>query len=182
MNFSNGRIWPYAISIMIMMVFSFCVATIVVTANANIQKSDMYMKSYQDADMDANKIIEAEIAFDKKYSFKYIADSLSVDNISIHIAINDLKSNPINNAKLLLILDRTQESNKITFEELSIKDGIYSFKSVKLPKEGTWNLMIKVQINNNYKYVNLKIDTLKEEIYNGFDRLQDGRKIRELVK
>ncbi|RLA74545.1 MAG: hypothetical protein DRG78_21220 [Epsilonproteobacteria bacterium] len=182
MNFSNGRIWPYAISIMIIMVFSFCVATIVVTASANIQMSDMYMKSYQDADMDANKIIEAEIAFDKKYDFKYIADSLSVDDISIHITINDLKSNPINNAKLLLIMDRTQESNKITFDEPSVNQGVYSFKSVKLPQEGTWNLKVKVQVNNNYKYVNLKIDTLKKEIYSVFDRLQDGRKIRELVE
>ena len=73
---NDGRIWPYAIGGAITLVFGFCVATIVVTSKADIQKSNAYMTYYQDADSMANEFIEAKIKFDKKYKVSYINNGL----------------------------------------------------------------------------------------------------------
>jgi hypothetical protein len=44
--FKSGKLWPYAIAISIALVFSFCIATVMVIKSAFIQKSDIYMTIY----------------------------------------------------------------------------------------------------------------------------------------
>lgn len=182
MNLSNGRIWPYTIAVMIVLVFSFCVATVIITVNADVQMSDMYMDDYHQVDKDSNKIIEARIAFDKKYSVKYIADSLSSDDVSLRVVINDLESNPVNNAKLSVFMNRSEQDLRVDFSEPTISEGVYAFKSVKLSREGVWDLMVKINIGDNYKFYSLKADTRTKEIFNRFDKLQLGKKTRKILK
>ncbi|MEA3331674.1 MAG: FixH family protein [Campylobacterota bacterium] len=182
MNLSNGRIWPYTIAVMIVLVFSFCVATVIVTVNADVQMSDLYMDDYHEVDKNSNEIIEARIAFDKKYSVKYIADSLSVDDVSLRVIIDDLEKNPVNSAKLSVFMNRSEKDLRVDFSEPTISEGTYIFKSVTLPKEGVWDLMIKINIGENYKFYSLKADTRTKEIFNRFDKLQIGKKTREILK
>jgi len=61
MNKSSGRAWPYAIGGAIILVFGFCVATVVTTSKAHIQMSDQYMTKYQHANTIANDVIKANI-------------------------------------------------------------------------------------------------------------------------
>ena len=162
---SSGRIWPYAIGAAITMVFGFCVATVVVTQKANIQPSDVYMTYYQDADANANGLIEARIAFNKKYTLSYISNGLSENGSNIVYKISDKAGNPIDNAKIKLAISRpeTDEFSQ-TFESPSVENGLYTFQGATFNKAGVWNLIAKVEIGENSRYYNIKADTRYKEV------------------
>lgn len=164
MNLSNGRIWPYAIATAIAMVFSFCVRTVYVTSKHHINESNLYMEGYHTVDTDANKILEAGIAFKKKYTLSYINNQLSTKGSTIQYKIVDKNNNPVNDAKILLMLTRPDANLDIKPTNLTVKDGIYTFSKVKLPKEGRWDIMAKVTIGKDYLFYNLKADTRFKKI------------------
>ncbi len=53
-----------------------------------------------------------------------------------------------------------QELNNPTF-----KDGIYIFDSVKLPVEGRWDIMAKVNVDDLQRFYNVKADTRAAEAF-----------------
>jgi nitrogen fixation protein FixH len=163
---SSGRIWPYAIGLAITLVFGACVATVVITHTAPVQNSDTYMMSYHQADANANEIIEARIAFDKKYKIEYQTEGLSLENSEIKYKITDIDGNAVDNATLKVIVTRPNE-HKYDQELLnpSVKDGVYSFASVKLAEAGRWDIMAKVDIGENQRFYNLKADTRAKEAF-----------------
>lgn len=166
MNKSNGRIWPYAIGISITMVFGFCVATIVVTQKANIQESDAYMTHYQDADANANDLIEAQIAFDKKYKIEYITDSIQENNSVIKYRLTDINENPVNDAKIRIATSRpeTAEFNQ-ELDSPVVENGVYSFSGANFPKVGVWNIIAKVNVGDQSRFFNIKADTRIKEAF-----------------
>ncbi|EQB39536.1 hypothetical protein M947_05960 [Sulfurimonas hongkongensis] len=165
MKKSSGIIWPYAISISIIFIFGACVATIVVASKLPVEKSDTYMMDYQEADASANEIIEARIAFDKEYNVEYINEGLSLDNCTIKYRVTDKQNNPINDAKVKIVITRpNNHKHDQSLESFSVNDGIYSFESIKMPIEGRWDIMAKVNIGELERYYNIKADTRKDEI------------------
>ncbi len=164
--FENGKIWPYAIGISIALVFSFCVATVIITQKASIQQSDIYMTSYQDADARANEIIQNQMDFDSKYKIDYITDALNPEATIIKYKISDKNTNPINNAIIKVIISRPDDSLlNIELENPTINNGIYTFKTVQLPKKGVWDVMAKVNIDTFQRFYNLKADTRAKEAF-----------------
>lgn len=166
MNKSNGRIWPYAIGISIILVFGACVATIVVTSSSPVEKSDTYMMGYHEADDKANELIEARIAFDKKYKIEYLTDALHVDASTIKYRVTDIDSNPINSANIKVVV--TRPNNHKHDQELNnprVENGVYSFDTIKLAQEGRWDIMAKVTIDKEQRFYNLKADTRAKETY-----------------
>jgi len=162
---SSGMIWPYAIGISITLVFGAGIATIVVATKLPVEKSDTYMMDYQIADASANELIKARIAFDKKYKVEYITDGLSQDSSIIKYKVTDLNSNPVNNAKLKVVI--TRPNNHKYDQELinpNVKNGIYTFSSVKLEVEGRWDVMAKINVDNLQRFYNIKADTRFKEI------------------
>lgn len=166
MSISSGRIWPYAIGISITMVFGFCVATIVVTQSANIQESDAYMTHYQDADAKANELIEAQIAFDKKYTIEYISDGIAKENGIIKYRLTDKNSLAVNDAKIIVATSRpeTAQYNQ-TLQNPTVIDGVYSFSGALFPKVGVWNIIAKVETSDESRYLNIKADTRIKEAF-----------------
>lgn len=165
MKFKSGIMWPYAIGIAIILVFGACVATVVISNQLPVEKSDTYMMAYQEADKAANELIEARIAFDREYNVEYINEGLNIDNNNIKYRITDKQNNPINSAKLKIVVTRpNNHKNDQTLENFNVSDGIYSFESVKLPIEGRWDIMAKVSIGDLERFYNIKADTRKEEV------------------
>ncbi len=165
MKKSNGMIWPYAIGISIVLVFGACVATIVVTSTLPVEESDTYMRGYHEADDAANEIIEARIAFDKEYNVEYINEGLNLEGSTIKYKVTDKLSNPINDAKLKIIITRpNNHKHDQSLETFNVDDGIYSFESIKIPIEGRWDIMAKVNVGKLERYYNIKADTRKDEI------------------
>ena len=164
MNLKNGRIWPYAISISILLVFIAAIMTIVVSVKLPVEISDTYMRTYQEADLEANDIINARIAFNKKYKIEYINKSFSMENTVIKYKISDINLNPINNATVKLVITRpTDHDSDQEIVDATIKNGIYTFSNIKLPLKGRWDLMLKVDIDSLHRFYNVKVDTRKNK-------------------
>ena len=157
---SNGMVWPYAIGIAVTLVFSFGVITVIVTAKADVQLSDNYMTYYQDADVNANKYIKAKIKFDKSYKVSYINNGLKNGTSNISYKVTDINDNPIRDAKIILAISRpeTNDFNK-QLDKFTQKDGVYTFSNVKLNKVGKWNLIAKINVGDDYEFLNIKADT-----------------------
>ncbi len=165
MNLKNGRIWPYAIGTSIVLVFGACIATIVVAVTLPVEKSDTYMMYYQEADANANKLIQARIDFDKKYSVKYSSVELSLVDSTIEYIIEDANANPVNSANIKIMI--TRPNNHKNDQEIinpKVENGVYKFDSIKLPLEGRWDIMAKVSVDNLERFYNLKADTRNREI------------------
>jgi nitrogen fixation protein FixH len=164
MSKSNGRIWPYAISISIILVFGACIATIMVAVKLPVEKSDTYMMGYHEANDRADEIIENRIAFDKIYKVEYITDALSLDNTVLKYRISDVNGNAINEANVKAIITRpNNHKNDQELVDFVVNDGVYTFSSVTLPLEGRWDVMAKVKIGENQRFYNVKADTRVKE-------------------
>ena len=162
---SNGRIWPYAISISIIIIFGACVATIVVATKLPVEKSDTYMMDYHESDAKANDIIKSRIAFNKKYKVQYITDGLNIENTVLKYKVTDLDNNPVNNAILKAVI--TRPNNRKSDQELlnpTVENGIYTFDGVKLPLAGRWDIMAKIDVGENQRFLNIKADTRESKI------------------
>lgn len=166
MNKSSGKIWPYSIGAAIILVFGFCVATVVVTKNVNIQESDAYMTHYQEADRNANELIQAKIAFDQKYKIEYVSDGISEKGAVLKYKVMDINAKPINNAELALAKSRpeTKEFNQ-QLESPVVENGVYSFSGLEFPKPGVWNIIVKVSIDEYYRFYNVKVDTRNKNAF-----------------
>jgi len=166
LNLSNGMIWPYAIGTSIVLVFGFCVATIVVTSTLPVEKSDTYMMGYHEADANVNELINQRIAFDKEYKIEYVTDGLSQDNTVIKYKVTNLDSEPVDNAELKVVI--TRPNNHKHDQELtnpSVKNGIYTFASVTLAEPGRWDVMVKVNVDKLQRFYNVKADTRAKEAF-----------------
>ena len=124
------------------------------------------MMSYHEADANANEIIEARIAFDKKYKIEYKTEGLSLENSEIKYRITDIDGKPVDNATLKVVVTRPNE-HKYDQELLnpSVNDGVYSFAPIKLAEAGRWDVMAKVDIGENQRFYNLKADTRAKEAF-----------------
>ena len=166
MSLSNGRIWPYAIGASIILVFGACIATIVVANKLPVEKSDNYMMYYQEADAQANDLIEASIAFNKKYKIEYITDGISQESTVLKYRVTDLNDKPVDNAKIMAII--TRPNNHKNDQELlnpTFENGIYTFASITLPLKGRWDIMAKVNIGQTQRFYNVKADTRAKEAF-----------------
>ncbi|MCF6341016.1 MAG: FixH family protein [Sulfurimonas sp.] len=162
----SGKIWPYAIGISIIFIFSACVATIIISTKLPVEKSDNYMMGYHEVDAKVNDIIEARISFNKKYKIEYIADLFSQENSTVKYKIIDTNGNVVNNANIKIIITRPN-NHKYNQEFINpiVDSGIYSFKNIILPKEGRWNIMAKINIEKEQNFLNVKVDTRNKEVY-----------------
>lgn len=160
--FESGKQWPYAIAMAIMAVFGLGVWTIMTTGTADIQPSDNYMAKYQDVDANANRLIEARIAFDKKYIVKYDTKQLKVDGCDIKYKLTTHDGKPVLNANMTLVISRPEVATYTKrLTKPIFKDDEYIFKDIKFPKIGRWNLMLKVTVGSDSRFYNITVDTRK---------------------
>ena len=162
----SGTIWPYAIGVAIVLVFGAGIATIVIANKLPVEKSDTYMMGYHQADAQANELIKARIAFDKKYKIEYITEALNLQATTLKYKVTTLLDVPVNDANLVVIV--TRPNNHKHDQQLmnpKIENGIYSFDHISLPVAGRWDIMAKVQIGKLQRFFNVKADTRAKEAY-----------------
>ncbi|WP_345992731.1 FixH family protein [Sulfurimonas sp. HSL-1716] len=159
MKKNSGMIWPIAIGLSILGVVGLGAWTIVETSKAPVEESDIYMTYYQDADANANKIINATIAFNKKYNIQYLGKRLDPNNSQIIYKITTKEGKNVDNAKVKVIITRPQTHQfDMTLNDPKVSDGTYSFET-KLPGIGRWNIMAQIEVGDNKRFFNLKTDT-----------------------
>lgn len=163
---SSGKIWPYILGGSITLVFGMCVATIMVTSKADIQESNAYLSKYQEADAKANELINAQIAFDKKYNVAYVSEGIGGEAPKIQYKITDKNGNVVNTAEVLVDISRP-ETGKFNqaLKDFTVKDGVYTFEGAEFPKVGVWNLIAHIKVGEDYRFYNLKADTRIKEVF-----------------
>lgn len=165
MKKSKALRWPIGIATAIILVFGFCVGTIVVTHTTNVQESDSYMTHYQDADAHINDLIKAERAFDIKYNVSFVPEKVTAENSILKYKISDKSGQVVKDAKLIVAISRPDTNEfKQKIDTSTFKDGLYLISGAKFPKPGIWNLVLKVEIGKDYKYYNVKIDTRNTKV------------------
>lgn len=160
MKLNSGRIWPYAIGTSIFLVFSACIATVVITKTLPVQESDTYMMSYHDADAQVNELLSAKIEFNKKYNIEYVTEQFKKEKSIVAYKITDKDSNPINNAIIKVVLTRPSTlKNDQELNSPSVENGVYTFKATELSGEGRWDVMAQVSVGKLSRFYNVKTDT-----------------------
>ncbi len=157
---SQGRIWPYAIVISILLIVGASVMTVVVALENPVEMSDLNMQDYHHYDRNANHFIEAKIVFNRKYKISYASEKLDLNDAVVSYKVTDVTGVPVNNAKVKIVLTRPDNRDSdIIMDKPMVENGLYTFKAGKLPLEGRWNIMAHVAIDENERYYNLKADT-----------------------
>lgn len=160
MDKSAGKKWPWIISASIVAIIIACVVTIKVAFKAPDEPSDYGMQNYHEYDRNANEIIEAKIDFDRHYTLLYQGEPLNQKGSVIRYAITDKEGKGVNNAKISVLLTRPNTSSlDIALDNPTVKEGVYTFKRVELPKPGRWDILAKVTIEGKQRYYHLKADT-----------------------
>ncbi len=163
--FKSGKQWPIFIAVAIFGVVILGYWTIKETFKADLTESNLYMSYYQNVDENINDILEANIAFDKNYTLKIVEHNLDPKNTTVVYSLVDKKGNPVNDAQMELVVSRpVNDAKDMKFSPSKIQKGNYVFTNIQLPKEGRWDLLLKVQVGKNTRYLNLKADTRKKSI------------------
>ncbi len=161
---SSGKVWPYAIGASIVFIFGACVATIMVASTLPVSRADTYMMDYHQADATANDLINARIAFDKKYKISYVTEGLSQDKTVLKYKVTDLDGNSVKDAKLKVVVTRPNSKDyDQVLTTYKFKNGLYVFEPIKLELPGRWDIMAKVDVGENQRYYNVKTDTRTKE-------------------
>jgi len=166
MSSDPGRKWPWIVVGSILGVVGLSYWTVKIAINNPVQMSDLDMQDYRHFEHDANAIIRNKIAFDKKYSVEYITEAFTTEGASLKFRIVTHAGDPVNDANITVRITRpgTHEFDQsITVQ--NVQNGIYSFETVSLPKEGRWDVLTRVQIGDDLRYLNLKADTRYPNVF-----------------
>ena len=159
----KGKYWPYMILGFLAIGITLGYWTVKHAVGLPVHESNEYMMIYQKADRDANKILEAQKRFDKRYRVG-IADMKLSDFKPEHLKRDPGKIvalNPTNrisyivtdregktvadaNVSLLLTRPHTDKEDR-RFDHLPFKNGYYVLEKLTLKKPGRYILRVRVQ-------------------------------------
>lgn len=157
--------WPYGIALSFIGIIGLIYATIITSLEYPVENSDINMQNYHVYDKNVNEFIQKRIAFDKAFKLEYMSDPISTERAAVAFKLTDHAGNSINDAKVEAVLTRPNEHKyDITLKNPAVKDGIYTFDAVTLPKEGRWNIIAFFETSHYSRYMNLKVDTRDSNI------------------
>ena len=163
---SNGRIWPYAIVVSILLIAAASVATVMVALEHPVEMSDSNMQEYHHYDKNANDFIAAKIAFDKNYNITYVSEKFDLNDAVVIYKVTDSSGAVVNSAKIDIVLTRPDNSNSdIILDTPAVENGLYTFNAGKLPLIGRWNIMAHIVAGDNERYYNMKADTRQAKAF-----------------
>ena len=163
---SDGRIWPYAIIISILLIVAASVATVIVALDHPVEMSDSNMQEYHHYDKHANDFIAAEIAFNKNYTITYVSEKFDINDAVVVYKLTDSSGAEVNSAKIDIVITRPDNRNSdIVLDNPTVENGLYTFNAGKLPLIGRWNIMAHIVAGDNERYYNMKADTRQAKAF-----------------
>jgi nitrogen fixation protein FixH len=160
-----GTKWPIIIAVSTVIVIGFGVVTIKEAINNPVEMSNYGMQGYHSYDNDANDIINAKIAFDKKYLIAFPTSKITEKGTIIAYRVTDKEGKAVNDAKINAVLTRPDTTKlDINLSNPVVNEGQYTFSAVDLPKLGRWDILAKVSVGTDQRYYNIKADTRKPEM------------------
>ncbi len=152
--------WPIGIALSFILIVGLIYATIVASLDYPIEPSDRNLLNYHEYDRNVNEIILKKLAFDKIYELSFVSEPIATSKTQIKYKLIDKHGKAIDNAVIKAMITRPDQNDfDIILENPKVVDGIYSFESVTLPKEGRWNVIASIKIGDDLRFLNLKADT-----------------------
>ncbi len=149
--------WPYAIVGMILTVVILGAWTIKVALKNPVQLDNSYMMKYQDVDENINEILQKQIAFDAKYRLMMDQNSLKLGKNRAKISIWDREGNFVKNAKVTALVTRPDTTMyDIELKNFTLANGVYVSEDFDIDKKGRWNILFKIAVGDDVKYVTYK--------------------------
>ncbi len=156
----RGLRWPRGIILGTIGIILLSAGTIWIAVKNPVQMSNDFINKYKVIDKNINDVINANIAFNKKYSFSYIPNPLRQKECEISYKVVTKEGKAVNDATIHALLTRPDEVNHdIKLELKRMDNGLYTFKKVDLPLEGRWNLFANVTVGDEKGFLRLKLDT-----------------------
>ena len=168
----NGMQWPIGIISSIMFIVAACAVTVYLALLQPVKEDQEMMLGYHALDANANDVIVAGIIFNKKYNLSYTGEGVSLDGSTLSYRLEDANGNPVNDATFEVIISRpVVTTENVSLENPRIENGNYIFENVKVSEKGRWNILAKVTVGEDYRHMNLKSDTMDENVYEyGLDK------------
>ncbi len=117
-----------------------------------------YQMTYREVDKNYDKIVEGNKIFDSKYKAEVTSsDKMKLKENSVTIKIATLDGKPTMDANITALItrpDTTKLDQKLSTFKLT--NGAFSSPAFDLPKEGRWQISIRVQINDAVKFVDFE--------------------------
>jgi len=174
-NSDKGKFWPYMILGFVFIGIALGYWTVKHAINMPVHESNEYMMKYQDADKNANAIVEAQQRFDSRYKVQILDAKISKfkpehikrksgvvlalsGNNTIKYRILDKSSGKIvsdANVSLLVTRPHTEKEDQL-FKDIKSKDGLYIVDNIKLKNPGRYILRVRVQKGNAIGYKDIE--------------------------
>lgn len=166
MKSNPGRKWPWIVVVSILAVVGLGYWTVKKAIDNPVQMSDLDMQDYRQFEHDANARIKATIAFDKKYEIEYVTETFKSDGATVKYKLTTKAGVPVNDANITVRITRpgTHDFDQ-ALEFDSVENGVYSYKTVTLPKEGRWDVLSRIRVDGDERYMNLKADTRYSNVF-----------------
>lgn len=166
MSSSPGKKWPWIILGSIFALLGFVFWTVSTAISNPVQMSDINMQGYHEVDRNANEMIKARIAFDKKYTLEYVTEQFTPGAATVKFQILDKNGEAIDTADVVMKLTRPNTHDfDVDVPLKSVENGIYTFDTVTLPKAGRWDIISRVTVGDDVRYLNLKADTRYANVF-----------------
>ncbi len=155
-----GTKWPIIIAVSTVVVIMFGVVTIKMAINNPVEMSNYGMQGYHTYDDNANDIINAKIAFDKKYTIAFLTPQITEKGTVIVYKVTDKEGKAVNNANIEAVLTRPDSTkHDVNLSQPTVSEGQYTFSAVDLPKPGRWDILSKISVGADQRYFSIKADT-----------------------
>ena len=159
MSKKESNYWPHFIIALVVFAIILGVWTVKTAIDNPVEMDNSYMMKYQDVDKNFYKIEKEKKEFDKRYLVRVKNERLKRGKNLIQIIVKDKnETKEIDSAQIELLLTRPETTKYDKKVKAKYVDGIY-VAEVEIPKEGRWNIILKVTVGDLTRYFTIKLST-----------------------
>lgn len=152
--------WPKGIALAIFGIILLSIYTVYFALKNPVQDSNDHLTDYRVVDDHINDLIDANIAFNKKYHVEYLGTPIQTHSSVIVYRITTHEGVAVDDVHIEAVLTRpTERRNDIKLELEHTGRGLYQFKAVTLPLEGRWHLFANFVAGEDKGFSQLQLDT-----------------------
>ena len=158
---SERNYWPHFIIGLVFFAIALGVWTVKNAIDNPVELDNTYMMPYQQVDSKIYDLEKMKREFAKKYDLVILTKKLDYPEATLRFTIRDKNGEAVKNAKVLVLFTRPDTTKHDIKKEATYKEGVYEVH-VKLPLQGRWDVILKVEIDKLTVFDKYKMSTLRE--------------------